>query len=656
MTLNLQRMGKSYYRKSFLTAMLLIFGLGCSQLSLFAQERRILSSGYLREVLQQVIPQPGDIRPCPDASSPFWRDSIPMEMRQSYIQFGERFLGKPWLVLPATIFSEFRTNGNRVNFEKLSFERRRQLAALVMAEIVEGNNRFLPDIINGLIATCEETWWGIPAHYGKKVAVPEDPSVDLFVAETANLMVWTSYMLSEQLDNFSPLIRQRIAKEIEGRMLIPALKNNYWWKTAGMNWNPWISSNWLACVLLAETNRERQLDGLEAIFRSLDIFIDAYPEDGGCDEGPGYWDRAAASLSEALNLLQSVAGEIDISDSPKIAAMGSFLYKTYVGSGYYVNFADASNKTRPNIGAVYPFGLYIKDPMMCSFAAFIAQEYNYFTQAAELFEKSGNYPALSRELMLLTYLPSLQKEPARDALVYDAWFPDLQVITARSKKDSNESFYIAAKGGHNDESHNHNDVGTFIIYADGEPLVIDVGVGTYTAKTFSKDRYDIWTMQSAYHNLPCINGVDQQQGGSFAARELTHRITKKEVYFSLDIAGAYPEDAAVDHWQRSIRFRRGKDIRITEEYKLSAYKQPTELRLMTRVEPILSRLGTIELTTATGSFYIDYDANALKPIIENLPLDDRKIKEIWGRVYRIRLQVLSPALNNSLSYVFREKK
>lgn len=649
-------MNKDQYGKNFLTTILLIFGLSFSQVSLFAQEKQILTSRYPRGLLKQIIPQPGDIRPFPDASSSFWRDSIPLEMRQSYIAFGEKFLGKPWATLPATVFSDFRTNGNRDKFEKLSFERRRQLAALVMAEIVEGKNRFLPDIINGLIVTCEETWWGIPAHYGKKVAMPEDYAVDLFVAETANLMVWSSYMLREQLDQFSPLICQRITKETERRILIPTLENNHWWKKVGMNWNSWICSNWLACVLLAETDRERQLDGIEAIFRCLDIFIDAYPEDGGCDEGPGYWDRAAASLSEALNLLQSVSDKFDVSDSPKIAAMGSFLYKTYVGNGYYVNFADASNKTRPNIAAVYPFGLYIKDQMMCSFAAFIAQEHNYFTEPAELFEKSGNYPALSREIMLLAHLPSLQKEQPRDAMVFDSWLPDLQVITARSKKHSNESFYIAAKGGHNNESHNHNDVGTFTLYAGGEPLLIDVGVGTYTAKTFGKDRYDIWTMQSGYHSVPCINGVDQQQGGSFAAREVTQRITNKEVYFSLDIAGAYPEDASVDHWQRTIRFRRSKDVRITEEYKLNAYKQPSEIRLMTSVEPIVSRSGTIELTTKTGSYCIDYDANALKPVIENVPLDDRRIKEMWGTVYRIRLQVLSPVLNNKISYIIREKK
>jgi hypothetical protein len=38
---------------------------------------------------------------------------------------------------------------------------------------------------------------------------------------------------------------------------------------------------------------------------------------------------------------------------------------------------------------------------------------------------------------------------------------------------------------------------------------------TYTRKTFSSQRYEIWTMQSGYHQLPKINGVDQMQGRQY---------------------------------------------------------------------------------------------------------------------------------------------
>ena len=182
----------------------------------------------------KLLPQGGDT---------FWRDSIPESMRQSYIAFGEQYLGKQWHSLPASVFAEYKKKGNRTRYEGLMFEKRRQLAALVLAEIIEGKHRFTNDIIDGLQSTLEETWWGLPAHYGTEVPRTDDQNVDLFNAETAALVAYTRYVLSDDIGRFSPLLNQRIDQEISRRILQPALKTNYWWKTAGMNWNPWICSN-----------------------------------------------------------------------------------------------------------------------------------------------------------------------------------------------------------------------------------------------------------------------------------------------------------------------------------------------------------------------------------------------------------------------------
>jgi hypothetical protein len=76
-------------------------------------------------------------------------------------------------------------------------------------------------------------------------------------------------------------------------------------------------------------------------------------------------------------------------------------------------------------------------------------------------------------------------------------------MTART----NNNPFIASHGGNNAESHNHNDVGDFIIYADGAPVIIDAGKGTYMAITFSKNRYTLWYNTSPYHNVPLVNGT-----------------------------------------------------------------------------------------------------------------------------------------------------
>jgi hypothetical protein len=77
------------------------------------------------------------------------------------------------------------------------------------------------------------------------------------------------------------------------------------------------------------------------------------------------------------------------------------------------------------------------------------------------------------------------------------------------------------QGGHNDES--HNDIGNYVVYYDGQPLLIDVGRGTYTSKTFSNRRYEIWYNRSDYHNVPTVNGVTQAPGHAFKATGVAYQ-------------------------------------------------------------------------------------------------------------------------------------
>ena len=572
----------------------------------------------------------------PQADDTFWRDSIPQEIRESYIQYGEQYLGKPWTVLPWTVFAENKQTGNRVNYEAICFEKRRQMAAIVMAEIMEGKGRFMGDIIDGMGSFCEETWWGIPAHYPKAIPLSEWQEVDLFNAETASLIVWTRYMLEKQFDAFSPDLCQRIDREIERRILQPAVERDYWWKTAGMNWNPWICSNWLTCILICEKDEARKATAIAQIKKATQAFIDAYPEDGGCDEGPGYWDRAAASMFEIMRLLDF--GTVD----QKVQRMASYAYKTYIGNDYCVCFADAhENKAVQQVNIVYPFGLWLNDQTMREFGAYLGRQKGVLTNPAALYDKSGNFPTLGRELFFLRHIRDFIAEQPCEPLLKDVWLPDLQIMTTRRG-----NLYVAMKGGNNGESHNHNDVGSFIVYGSQEsgvksqvqlsPLFIDPAVGEYTAKTFSDDRYSIWTMQSQYHNLPQINGIDQKDGKEYAAKVVSH----KDGQLTLDIAGAYPVEAAVKSWKRTVLAMKW-GISMTEDYELSEYRQPTCLMLMTLDPEALQR--------------IHFDANQLSATIEDISDKlDPLLQHMWGqKMYRIILTVKSTKTKNKIKYTIR---
>ena len=562
----------------------------------------------------------------PQAGDTFWRDSIPTEMRQSYISYGDQYAGKPWTVLPWTVFAEYKTTGNRVNYEGLCFEKRRQLAALVMAEVMEGKGRFISDIINGLGSFCEETWWGIPAHYSKPIPLTALQEVDLFNAETASLIVWTRYMLEKQLDAITPALCQRIDREIERRILQPAVEKDYWWKSAGMNWNPWICSNWLACVLICEKDEARKAEAIRQIRQATRLFIDTYPEDGGCDEGPGYWDRAAASMFEIMRLLDFGSTE------PKVRKMAAYAYKTYIGNGYCVCFADAhENKAVQQVNIVYPFGLWLNDQTMRQFGAWLGRQRQVLTNPAALFDKSGNFPTLGRELFFLRHIRTFMAEQPREPLLEDVWLPDLQIMTARRG-----NLYVAMKGGHNGESHNHNDVSSFIVYSNNEPLFIDPAVGEYTAQTFGKGRYAIWTMQSQYHNLPQINGTDQKDGKMFAAKVISH----KNGQLTLDIAAAYPKEAAVKSWRRTVSAR-ATGITIVEDYELDACRQPVRLTLMALSPAALEHLH--------------YDKRQFEVTVEDISDKlDPVLQKMWGQqMFRIILTAKSAKLKDQLRYTIK---
>lgn len=612
-----------------------------------------LSSLCSVDFLKNHLVQPEAFTPVPAYGDSFWQDSVPAEMRASYIQEGEKYLGATWKSIDISLFSEYRKEGDRTRYQAFIFGKRNQLATLAMAEIMEGKGRFLKDILNGIFSICEETWWGVPAHYGPNMPLVGNQSLDLFNAETGGMMAWMYYMFKKPISEFSPFLAERIQMEISRRILEEGLHKREWWRGAAMNWNPWICSNWLACVLFAEPDREKQIAYLRLILESLDSFIDKYPEDGGCDEGAHYWDRAAGSLFDCLNLLRiATFGRVDLSADEKIQRMGDYLCKMNIGNGYFVNFADAGPKMTPHIDW-FPSALYLQNKELMSMSANTAVQKNFFSRPAATFV-ANYFCSFNRELMLLNTWKELKNIEGENVLLDDAWLPRIQVITARSVPNSTEGLFLAAKGGHNAESHNHNDVGSFIVYADGYPLFLDPGVGTYRKETFNDaTRYYIWCMQSGFHNLPQINGKDQKNGQKYTASDVKAIVKRSNVSFSLDIAGAYPEDAEVSSWIRDINFKRNKSITVTETYSLKSFVAPTDIMFMTQTEPFVTD-DRIVFHLKGGQYALLFDKNVVTPSFEKMTLEDQKFVDTWGELYRIKLTVKSQQLNGKIKYVIKK--
>ncbi|MEO8607921.1 MAG: heparinase II/III family protein [Chloroflexota bacterium] len=628
----------------------------------------MLTQRYQRDNLKLVAQH--DWKPYPTATDRAAWESLPTAQRKSLINWGEAALKTSWQALLATRFLEYARVGNRSNYEAENFGRRNKLIALALAECAEGKGRFVDEIANGVWLICEETYWGLPAHMHLQHSGPglpdaAEPTVDLFAAETAAALAYIDYLLGDALDGVSPLIRPRVAAEIDHRILTPNLEREDWgwmgFQSEGRpnNWNPWINSNWLACVLFIERDPQRRLDAVAKIMRSLDYFIDPYPADGGCDEGPGYWMRAAGSLYECLEQLhQATDGQVNVFGESLIQEMGRFIYRVHIDEGYYINFADASAIVTPEAHLIYRYGQAIRDHDMTAFGAWAAQ------MSPDGGAGGWGRPIESpmRWLRSIFSAAEIAQAEAYAPQPSDVWLPNIEVMAARDEARSGYGFYVAAKGGHNNESHNHNDIGEFVVYRNGLPLLIDAGVETYSRKTFSPQRYEIWTMQSVYHNLPTIDGVQQSSGEQYAARDVRYRAIKDQAEMVLDIAGAYPAEVGLKSWLRTIRLLRGKSVTVEDQYELNHTPKSLIMSLLTVCAVSLDTAGIIRLSAddlpdgrRAGSAVIHYDAHQFAPSVEMIPITDLRMSKVWGdHLCRILLTANHPGQQGSWRFEISE--
>jgi len=620
--------------------------------------RNLLTRGLSEPALAAALIPAAQWHPYPTIRDRAEWEAVPQEIRAGFIREAQQYLGTTWERIPATVTLQYIRTGNRSNYDALNTRQREKLATLVLAEVFENAGRFLDEIADGIWAICEQTYWGSTAHLGMQRAgngLPDvtEPIVELFAAETGALLAWTDYLLGDRLDKVSQLLRKRIRAEVDRRILTPALeRDDFWWMGFGErknvnNWNPWINSNWLAAALLLEADPQRRTRSVYKILRSLDNFINIYPDDGASDEGPGYWGRAGASLFDNLELLGSATNHmVDIYRSPLVRSMGQYIYRVYIKDEYFVPMGDASAKISPDAELVYRYGKRIGDPLLQGFGALLAQRRGPYRPGSS---------SPGRILPALFVAREIATAQASEPLLGSVWLADLQLMAARSIANSAQGLYVAAWGGHNAQSHNHNDVGNFIVYGDGKPVLIDLGVETYSAQTFSPERYQIWTMQSAYHNLPTINGIMQGAGRQFQAQTVSFNETAIRVTFSADIASAYPTEAAVRHWQRRVTLdRRAPAVELEDRYELTQWKKPLRLNLLTPLPVDASRPGAVHLG---GRYVLTFDAHELHATAEEIPLSDEHLRSVWGdRVERLVLTTQGTALRGGYRVMLREAK
>ncbi len=607
-------------------------------------------------------------------------EALPKELAEEVIKKGERACEEPWSVILLSDYLEFSKNGNRERFESLYFSRRRKLCSLVVAECAENRGRFLEDILDGIYLILEESSWCLPAHNthirdAKQQEYPDAaaPIIDLFAAETGALLAFAEYLLRPVLEKKSPLIREYIDKALKERIFTPYKNEHFWWMGDGIqdmcNWTPWCTQNVLICALTRPIGffEEKEVLGfLESATDSLDYFLDEYGDDGCCTEGAQYYSHAGLCLFGALYLMQGVCGDEfkGVFQEKLIRNIAAFILRMNVCDNVYINFADCAAICPRRTAREFLFGRFCGDETLCAFAAgdfrkgslpdkLLFDEINLFYHFIQIFSYK-----------------EMEEYKGKERPVGDHFFESTDLMISRD-----ETYLLAVKAGNNADSHNHNDVGSFTVYKNNKPLIIDLGVGTYTRETFSDRRYEIWTMQSQFHNVPTFikgdaaeaietlgadsardfhddNIVMQKDGIEYAACDVRYDANGERSLLSMDMAGAY-KDAGVKSYRRRIGLDgpggRGletileKDIENTETLGhgievIDEYEGELQalLTLMVYEKPEITHNDDNELVLKIGSLGEAVVTGVKWAKLQAFPIEDERLKISWKHeVYRV---------------------
>lgn len=611
-------------------------------------QRNILTSHFSAEQVKAALIARESFKPYPQTVSA-WKNAVPDSVIKQTIKAGEAGLKFKFEPITATIALDFVRSGDRERHSGISFAKRNVLTELILAESMEDQGRFTEAILNGVWSICEESFWGVPAHIGR-TGLPdvENPEVDLFAAETASVLGLADYFTGPKLDKINPLIRKRIYYETNQRFFEPMLtrgdRYNWMSKTKAVNnWNPWIMSNWMLSNLLLEKQADKRAQMLYASLSGLDRYLNGLGEDGGCDEGPSYWFAAGGSVYDCLELLQQ-STKLQVYDHPLIQKMAAYVYKAHIDGYYFTNFADADPVLKPDGLMLYRFGTAIADKQLESLGAWSFQQFP--NTAVTGFQR------MRRVQNLLTI--STIKGGAEYKPVKDAWVSDIQVMTARTSK----GLYLATHGGHNAESHNHNDVGDFIVYANGQPMIVDAGRGNYTARTFSSKRYELWFTRSEYHNLPIINGFGQSAGREFEATSVISTINDQQAQLKMDLAAAYPKEAGIKKWERSIQLDRSKEqILLSDIYQLENKLTSLQQVFMTIADVDLTKPGVIVLKGNDNTqLQLDYDSKqwiASSELTSTEGMEYKSFKTKWDGKLVTRILLTAKTLKQSGAHTFK---
>lgn len=555
--------------------------------------------------------------------------------------------GTPWPQPTAHQYARYVLDGDREKYQEQVFSRQERVTRAVLAAATTLDPAWIDEAADGLVLLCEQSSWCWPAHddtfavHGSVVPTVTDPYLDLGAGDVVGQLAWADQLLGPLLDERLPGVRARIRHEARVRVVEPFLRRRdwHWLGLDGRphNWNPWIHGNVLVAALRLVDDPDVRADVVGLVVEGLDRYVAALPADGAVDEGYAYWWNGACRTLEALDLLEhATGGRLDAAGVAALRRTVAFPHAMHLGGDWYVNHADG--QARPPRDqpwqSLHRWAHRVGDDDARRHAA------SYRSPGAPVASERDDLGRLLQAVTDRRWLDEVAGEPP---LVADVWLPSTQVLVARERAGSVRGLTLAVKGGHNGEHHNHNDVGSVVVAVDGVPVLVDAGRPTYTAQTFGPDRYDLWPMQSTWHNVPEIRGSAQPSGQQYRARDVEVAVDGDQAAMSMDLAGAY-DRTDVTRWRRSVTLDRlTARVVLRDDWELTAAAsdgEPLRWHLLLAGDVRLTGPGRVEVSHGGAVGVLTWDPDAARATTRTRPLDDPMLTDVWGdHLTRLTLEV-----------------
>lgn len=582
-------------------------------------------------------------------SHPYFRDALE-EVRETARTLAER----PISALPYSLYRLFDETGSRKEYEQEYFARRQRLNAFALLSVTDGDERCLSLLEDAVWAICDEYTWCLPAHLGgtstQLVAAqgPLEPQgaagtalrdhrrwIDLFAAETAFALAEIVALLGDRL---SPLVVQRAKREVLERVLEPyaSLSPGFHWETVTMNWSAVCAAGIGAAALHLIPDTRTLLPVVHRLLGAMDSFLAGFAEDGACTEGIGYWNYGFGFFVYFAELLRErTAGRIDLLGLEPIRRIALFQEKCFLSGEATISFSDAGLTGRFEPGLTHR--------LKSRFPELHVPE-------TRLRSRFGDDHCYRWGHFIRSFLwsdPELAGAPWPNRYYY---LPDAQWVISRFGSPAGQICF-AAKGGHNGEPHNQNDVGSFLLHANGETLLADIGAGEYTKQYFGPQRYSFLCNGSQGHSVPIVDGVHQSEGSSRAARVVDVRSTDELDLFRLELSAAYPHDGLGSLVRAFTLEKQGRArLRLSDEYRLDREPASFVERFVTFHPPAVDGPGRIVIAGEKAAVHLTFDPDALKASIGRHDFVNHQKRSV--NVYTVDLTLKQPAAEAKIDVAF----